>query len=72
MGLLDKEYKMGYKRKTVDEYQIFTDYGYGVEHELTEDTLAEARQRVKEYRENCRELISITIVKKRIKNKVDI
>lgn len=57
-----------YKRKTTDEYQIFTNYGSGEEHELTEETLLEARARVKEYRANCRELITIRIVKKRVKN----
>lgn len=46
---------MAYKRKTVDTWQLHVNYGYnlGFEHELTEHSYKEARQRLKEYRENC-------------------
>lgn len=59
---------MTYQRKTIDEYQIHVNYGYGDgwEHEISEDTLAEARQRAKEYRENCPEY-PVKIVCKRVK-----
>ena len=43
---------MAYTRKTKDVYNIVTNYGYGWEVECTEDTYKEAKQRLKEYREN--------------------
>ena len=55
---------MAYVRKTYDEYEIVTNYGYGWEVECTEDSIKEARQRVKEYRENAH-LIGIRIAKRR-------
>lgn len=42
-----------YKRKTVDCWRFYVDYGYGWEHELTEYSRAEARERQREYAENC-------------------
>ncbi len=56
---------MAYVRKTYDEYEIVTNYGYGWEVECTEDSIKEARQRVKEYRENAHNLIGIRIAKRR-------
>lgn len=56
---------MAYKRKTADEYQLYVNYGYGWEHELSEYTHEEAKQRRKEYRENCPRYPT-KIVKKRI------
>ena len=43
---------MPYQRKTRDVWKLMVNYGYGHgwEHELTEFTIAEARQRLKEYR----------------------
>lgn len=43
---------MAYKRKTKDIYILMSNYGYGWEEELEEDTHKEIRQRIKEYREN--------------------
>lgn len=43
---------MPYKRKTRDEYNIEGNYGHGFERVHTEDTLKEARARLKEYREH--------------------
>lgn len=43
---------MAYTRKTKDIYNIVTNYGYGWEVECTEETYKEAKQRLKEYREN--------------------
>lgn len=59
---------MTYKRKTYDEYQVHGDYGYGhgFEEICSENTFKDARQRLKEYRENERG-ISFKIVKRRIK-----
>lgn len=56
---------MSYLRKTADEYQLHVDYGYGFEYVLAEDTMSEARQRRKEYRENCPQYPT-KIVKKRV------
>ena len=44
---------MPYTRKTVDTFQLHVNYGQGWEHEITEFSRREIRQRVKEYRENC-------------------
>lgn len=55
-----------YKRKTYDEYEIETNYGYGWEVELTESTMKEAKQRKREYMENARDLIGIRIKHRRI------
>ena len=43
---------MGYRRKTIDRYDIMTNYGYGWECEVSEYTYREAKQRLKEYRQN--------------------
>lgn len=57
---------MTYIRKTKDEYQLHINYGQGWEHEISEDTLKEAKQRQKEYRENCPQYPT-KIVKRRVK-----
>lgn len=44
---------MAYQRKTRDVWYVMVNYGYGWEYETAEFTLREARQRLKEYRENC-------------------
>jgi len=56
-----------YKRKTSDIYYLVTNYGYGEEFEVAYDTFKDAKQGKKEYIENCKELKSIKIVKKREK-----
>ena len=56
---------MPYVRKTYDEYEIVTDYGYGWEVECTEPTLAEAKKTKREYIENARGLQRCKIVKRR-------
>ena len=58
---------MAYVRKTYDEYDIVTNYGYGWEVECTEESLSEARQRKREYIENAAGLIDIKIVKRRVR-----
>lgn len=59
---------MPYTRKTVDEYEVQGNYGYGHGYECvtTEETRQEARQRLKEYREN-EPGTPFRIVKKRVK-----
>jgi hypothetical protein len=56
-----------YIRKTQDIYYLETNYGYGYELETCYDTFKEAKQGKKEYIENCKELKSIKIIKKREK-----
>lgn len=56
---------MAYVRKTVDRWDIETNYGYGWETECSEYTWAEAKQRLREYRENIRG--SVRLVKRREK-----
>lgn len=46
---------MARERVTIDVYRVLVDYGQGYEYETTEFTLFEARQRKREYRENCPE-----------------
>lgn len=43
---------MAYVRKTVDEYRILSNYGYGYEETTTESTYKEGKERLKEYRTN--------------------
>ena len=60
---------MTYERKTRDEYEIVTNYGYGWEIEVTEDTVKEARKRKREYLENAKGLVGIYIRKRRVRIK---
>jgi hypothetical protein len=59
---------MAYKRKTIDEYEIQGNYGYGYGFECvtTEETRQAAKEQIRCYREN-EPGISFRIVKKRIK-----
>lgn len=41
-----------YERKTEDEYQVHGKYAHGWEEVTAEDTCKEAKERLKEYREN--------------------
>ena len=56
---------MAYVRKTYDEYEIVTNYGYGWEVEVTEPTYKEAKQTYREYLENARGLLGIKIIHRR-------
>ena len=40
------------KRKTIDRWDIMTNYGYGWEVENSEYTYTDAKRSLKEYREN--------------------
>lgn len=42
-----------YQRKTVDRWDIMTNYGYGWEIENSEYTLKDAKRSAEEYRKNC-------------------
>lgn len=50
---------MAYQRKTVDRYDIMTNYGYGWECECSEYTWKDAKQTAKEYRENTSAAVRI-------------
>jgi hypothetical protein len=52
--LFHEEVVMAYKRKTVDRWDIMTNYGYGWECENSEYTLKDAKRSLREYRENTR------------------
>lgn len=54
---------MAYQRKTVDRWDIMTNYGYGWECECSEYTWKEAKQTAQEYRENT--TAAVRIVKHR-------
>lgn len=56
---------MAYIRKTVDRWDIETNYGYGWEIEDCEYTRTEARKRLKEYQENSCGRFSVRLVKRR-------
>jgi hypothetical protein len=56
---------MAYIRKTVDEYRIMTNYGYGWEVENTEDKYTDAKRSLREYRENTN--AQVKLKKKRVK-----
>jgi len=56
---------MGYKRKTVDEYEIQGNYGQGWECITTEETRKAAREQLRCYSEN--EAYPHRIIKKRVK-----
>jgi hypothetical protein len=58
---------VAYVRKTVDVWALDVNYGQGWEHEITEPTLLEARERRKEYRENCSYPVRIRLMREKIK-----
>ena len=58
---------MAYKRKTIDRYDIMTNYGYGWECECCEYTWREAKQTAKEYRENTNAAVKIEKHREKIK-----
>jgi hypothetical protein len=55
-----------YLRTTRDEWQLWINYGQGWEHEISEDTWRELRERLKEYRANCPEY-PVRAKKRRVK-----
>ena len=57
-----------YIRKTVDRWDIMTNYGYGWECECSEYTLKEAKHRLKEYRENITGSVRLEKHRERIEN----
>lgn len=54
------------KRKTVDCWRFYVNYGHGWEHECTELTRAEMQANRKAYRENCPYPLRIKFGRERI------
>ena len=44
---------MAYKRKTIDVWRLYVNYGYGWEYETTETTWKGRKENGRLYRENC-------------------
>ena len=55
-----------YQRKTKDIYELWTNYGYGWECEVWEETRAKIKQRYKEYRENTNAELKIKKCRERL------
>lgn len=58
-----------YKRKTKDEYDLMGFYDGVLTSICTEDTLKEAKERLKEYRDNDPYVTALHIKKRRVKIK---
>ena len=56
---------MAYERKTVDRWDIETNWGYGWETECSEYTYKEAKAQVNCYRENSCGRFAVRLVKRR-------
>lgn len=54
-----------YKRKTIDRWDIETNYGYGWDIECSEYTLRDARQTYKEYIDNLSDRCLVRLTKRR-------
>lgn len=59
---------MAYKRKTIDRWDIMTNYGYGWECENSEYTLKDAKRSLREYRENVQGDVRLEKHRERIEN----
>lgn len=56
---------MAYQRKTIDRWDIETNWGYGWEVECSEYTRKEAREQLKCYQENCAGRCGVRMTKHR-------
>lgn len=56
-----------YKRKTIDRWDIETNYGYGWEVENSEYTRADAKRSLREYQENMGRRCQVRMTKHREK-----
>jgi len=57
-----------YQRKTIDTWEIWTNYGFGWEHECTEFNRHDAGDRRREYNENARCAVKIKRKREPLKN----
>lgn len=62
---------MAYERKTIDRWDIMTNWGYGWECENSEYTWKDAKRSYREYLENCRTRCAIRLEKHREKKTED-
>lgn len=60
---------MIYKRKTIDRWDIMTNYGYGWECENSEYTLKDAKRSLREYCENTKADVRLEKHRERIEDK---
>lgn len=60
---------MVYVRKTVDRWDIMTNYGYGWECENSEYTLKDAKRSLREYSENIRGSVKLEKHREKAKEK---
>ena len=58
---------MAYQRKTHDEWEVHSNYGYGFEYTVTGDGKADAYRLLREYRKNQPQYLH-KVIKKRYKN----
>jgi hypothetical protein len=56
-----------YKRKTVDEWQLWSNYGFGWEHETSDISRADGLNTLREYRTNAGHIGVFKLLKKRVK-----
>ncbi len=59
------ERTMAYQRKTIDRWDIMTNYGYGWECENSEYTWRDAKRSYKDYRDNTN--ADVRLIKRREK-----
>ena len=59
---------MTYKRKTIDRWDIMTNYGYGWECENSEYTWKDAKRSLREYRENVQADVRLEKHRERIED----
>jgi hypothetical protein len=60
---------MAYQRKTIDRWDIMTNYGYGWECENSEYTWKDAKRSLREYRENIQGSVRLEKHREKIDNK---
>jgi hypothetical protein len=59
------------KRKTVDCWRFYVNYGQGWEHEITEYTRETMRENRRLYRENCRYPLKVVFGRERIESQME-
>lgn len=56
-----------YKRKTMDVWRFYLNYGHGWEHEHTDISRAEMKENKRAYREECKYPVRVVKGRERIK-----
>lgn len=60
-----------YKRKTIDVWRIYVNYGQGWEHECTEMTREAMKENRRAYRENCAWPVKVVRGREKVKEVVE-